>query len=174
MKPGLKVQFLLGPAHPSFLISCEQLLPFPSCPRVWPQGRQLAAKWDMAKGPPRAVSGAPHYCQGWGLKGRLQLVGMENSPCSLRGVTLQRARLTPQEALCTPNGSPSPWHRHSKEADLTPSRPGCCLEPKALYDCGILGASSGLWVRLSLQEQWDQSHYCPLGVVLDSSLQTCG
>lgn len=32
-----------------------------------------------------------------------------------------------------------------------------------------LGASSILWVRLSLQEWWDQFH-CPLGVVLDSSL----
>lgn len=32
VKPGLKVQFLLGLPHPPFLISYEQLLPFPSWP----------------------------------------------------------------------------------------------------------------------------------------------
>lgn len=101
----------------------------------------------LAKGLTRAASRALHWCQGWGPQGRIQLVGMENSPCSLRGVTLQRIRLTLQEALCTPNGSPSPWHRHSKEADpcLRPSMDAAWSLRHCMILCGWLWNPGGFF-----------------------------
>lgn len=54
-----------------------------------------------------------------------------------------RVRPVIQEALCTPDGSPNPWHRHEQGTDFPPSQPECCLEPKALYDCSWLVVESG-------------------------------
>lgn len=79
---------------------------------------------------------------------------------------------------CAPQmGHPSPGTDTCKELTSFPpsldavwSLRHCMIVVGWLWN---LGASSALWVRLSLQEQWDQSH-CPLGVVFNSSLQTCG